>query len=136
MAENIRTTPGNEEGRVTTADLAGADRTRPTPFGAEAMPSGTEQAPESELHLFPPTDAQTLRRRWEAIQASFVDEPRRSVEDADVLVAGAMKQLAEIFAEERSGLERQWDRGDDVSTEDLRIALKRYRAFFDRLLNV
>ncbi|HKT85720.1 MAG TPA: hypothetical protein VJQ77_06525 [Novosphingobium sp.] len=86
--------------------------------------------------LFPAEDAQDLRSRWEAVQASFVDEPRRAVEDADALVAGAMKRLAETFARERSGLEEQWDRGGDVSTEDLRIALKRYRAFFGRLLAV
>jgi hypothetical protein len=50
-------------------------------------------------------------------------------------VAQVMKRLAEVFAEERSSLERQWDRGDDVSTEDLRIALQRYRSFFQRLLS-
>jgi hypothetical protein len=58
------------------------------------------------------------------------------VEQADELVASAMKRLAEVFASERSALEGQWDRGDDVSTEDLRIALQRYRAFFDRLLSI
>jgi hypothetical protein len=70
------------------------------------------------------------------IQAGFVDEPRSAVEQADSLVAGTMKRLAEMFAEERSRLESQWDRGDDVSTEDLRIALRRYRSFFGRLLSM
>ena len=70
------------------------------------------------------------------IQTQFVDEPRRSVEQADELVASAMKRLAEIFANERETLEQNWDRGDDVSTEDLRVALQRYRSFFDRLLSV
>jgi hypothetical protein len=70
------------------------------------------------------------------VQAGFVDEPRRAVEDADNLVASLMKKLAEGFANERGRLEKQWDRGDNVSTEDLRIALQRYRSFFDRLLNV
>jgi hypothetical protein len=59
-----------------------------------------------------------------------------SVEQADSLVAQVMKRLAEVFAEERSGLEQQWDRGDQVSTEDLRVAMQRYRTFFDRLLAV
>ena len=68
--------------------------------------------------------------------STFVDEPRRAVEEADGLVASAMKRLAEVFAEERSKLETQWDRGDQVSTEDLRIALQRYRAFFQRLLSI
>lgn len=101
--------------------------------GAE---KGDSVADTVDNPLFPPEDAEDLRGRWEAIQASFVDEPRRAVEDADALVAGAMKRLAETFARERSGLEEQWDRGGDVSTEDLRIALKRYRAFFGRLLAV
>jgi hypothetical protein len=78
----------------------------------------------------------SLRTRWKEIQTAFVDEPRKAVEQADGLVASAMKRLAEVFAQERSGLEQQWDRGDSVSTEDLRVALQRYRAFFDRLLSV
>jgi hypothetical protein len=86
--------------------------------------------------LFESGEAESLRSRWMTIQTQFVDEPRRSVEQADELVASAMKRLAEIFANEREGLEHNWDRGDDVSTEDLRIALQRYRSFFDRLLSV
>jgi hypothetical protein len=58
------------------------------------------------------------------------------VEQADALVAEVIKRLADSFAAERSKLEGQWGRGDDVSTEDLRIALRRYRSFFDRLLSV
>jgi hypothetical protein len=65
-----------------------------------------------------------------------VDEPRKAVEQADALVAGAMQRLAEVFAEERFRLEGQWGRGADVSTEDLRLALRRYRSFFGRLLSV
>jgi hypothetical protein len=65
-----------------------------------------------------------------------VDEPRRAVEQADSLVAGTMKRLAEIFADERNKLESQWDKGENVSTEDLRLALRRYRSFFSRLLSV
>jgi molecular chaperone GrpE (heat shock protein) len=76
-----------------------------------------------------------LRGRWSNIQAEFVDEPRRSVEEADQLVATAMQKLADGFANERASLEKQWDSGDSVSTEDLRLALQRYRTFFGRLLN-
>jgi len=86
--------------------------------------------------LFSAEEAVNLRSRWDAIQVGFVDEPRRSVQEADSLVATAMKRLAEQFAAERSTLEGQWDRGGDVSTEDLRIALRRYRSFFGRLLSV
>ena len=77
-----------------------------------------------------------LRNQWTDIQAGFVDEPRRAVERADGLVADAIKRLAETFAKERAQLEGQWDRGGDVSTEDLRQALQRYRSFFSRLLSV
>jgi hypothetical protein len=86
--------------------------------------------------LFSAEQAVNLRSRWDAIQVGFVDEPRRSVQEADSLVATAMKRLAEQFAAERSTLEGQWDPGGDVSTEDLRIALRRYRSFFERLLSV
>jgi DNA-binding ferritin-like protein len=74
--------------------------------------------------------------RWQEIQASFVDKPRDSVEHADTLVAELMQRLATSFSQARERLEQQWDNGDDVSTEDLRLALTRYRSFFDRLLSV
>jgi hypothetical protein len=90
----------------------------------------------SSTSLFETGEAESLRSRWTVIQTQFVDEPRQSVERADELVASTMKRLAQIFANEREGLEHNWDRGDNVSTEDLRIALQRYRSFFDRLLSV
>jgi|SRR5690348_16611294 hypothetical protein len=86
--------------------------------------------------LFPENEATNFRSRWTEIQAAFVDEPRRAVEQGDALVADVIKRLASSFADERSKLEGQWGRGDNVSTEDLRVALQRYRAFFDRLLSV
>lgn len=97
----------------------------------------TEQASQAdEAPLFPPDEAGQLQDRWQEVQASFVDEPRRAVQQADELVAGAIKRLAQTFADERSQLEGQWDRGDEVSTEDLRVALQKYRSFFGRLLAV
>jgi hypothetical protein len=86
--------------------------------------------------LFPENESQDFHKRWTDIQTAFVDEPRRAVERADELVAQVIKRLADSFAQERSKLEGQWGQGDNVSTEDLRVALQRYRAFFDRLLNV
>ena len=86
--------------------------------------------------LFRDEEAGQFRTRWADIQGAFVDSPRSAVERADSLVAETMKRLAEMFSEERSKLEGQWDRGDNVTTEDLRVALQRYRAFFDRLLNI
>jgi hypothetical protein len=79
-------------------------------------------------------DAEGFQGRWEEIQVRFVDEPRGAVEDADALVATVMQRLAEGFAQERERLEAQWGRGEDISTEDLRVALQRYRSFFQRLL--
>jgi hypothetical protein len=78
--------------------------------------------------------ADEFQVRWEKIQVRFVDEPRGAVEDADALVATVMQRLAEGFASERETLEAQWGRGEDISTEDLRVALQRYRSFFRRLL--
>lgn len=76
-----------------------------------------------------------FQTRWEAIQTAFVDEPRRAVEQADGLVTEVIQRLADTFASERAGLERQWSIGGDVSTEELRLALQRYRSFFKRLLS-
>ena len=92
---------------------------------------------EAEDDVPPLLSASDLDRyllRWEEIQAGFVDEPRGSVERADALVAEVMQNLTDTFAAERAGLEEQWARGEDASTEDLRVALTRYRVFFERLL--
>src|SRR5579864_3933591 len=149
--------PKNEQ--LTTADLAevsrpeimavetNAEKLGPRPVSAERNAAernlenrGTAQfgttANENATPLFPSNELENLRSRWSEVQTAFVDEPRKAVEQADNLVASAMKRLAEVFAEERSKLEKQWDRGDNVSTEDLRVALQRYRTFFQRLLSV
>jgi hypothetical protein len=84
--------------------------------------------------LFPDDELHNFRARWDQVQTSFVDEPRQAVEQADSLVANVVKRIAEQFSTERANLENQWAQGDNVSTEDLRQALKRYRSFFDRLL--
>ncbi|MCW5980721.1 MAG: hypothetical protein KIT09_21755 [Bryobacteraceae bacterium] len=123
------------ETTLTTADLAGmARREEPPPERAETPRTDEEwrQAP-----LFAEDRGGDLRRRWDAIQTSFVDDPRRSVEEADSLVAEAMRELAETFSKARSDLEQQWSHGDgEASTEDLRQALRRYRSFFHRMLAI
>jgi hypothetical protein len=144
----VRTGPREESRNVAVAGAA-ANAAMPVASGSNATPSATTasrgaaagtataMAREPEAGpLFSQEEARMLRARWDAIQVGFVDEPRRAVEEADSLVATAMKRLAEQFSEERSRLEGQWDRGGDVSTEDLRIALRRYRSFFGRLLTV
>ena len=134
--------------RLSTAELAAAAEQRSsssesggstTVIAPESRPVQRGQADQSaaaerQEPLFDSSRSESLRGRWADIQAGFVDEPRRAVEQADSLVAEVMQQLAQAFSEARSGLESQWDRGDDINTEDLRQALRRYRSFFDRLL--
>ena len=103
--------------------------------GREEFSRPAAEAVEKAM-LFRPEEAGQFRTRWTDVQGAFVDSPRSAVERADSLVAETMKRLAEMVSEERSRLEAQWDRGDNVTTEDLRVALQRYRAFFDRLLNI
>ena len=79
-------------------------------------------------------EMQKFSSQWNSIQAAFVDEPRKAVEQADKLVAEVIEHMSTTFANERKNLEGQWSRGDQVSTEDLRVALQRYRQFFQSLL--
>lgn len=141
-----------EAEQLTTADLAGTrnandvaqtdvEAGRPKPVRSErnadlqAEPRPGSAAADS-TPLFPDDQLKDLQARWDDIQTGFVDEPRSAVEHADSLVASTMQQLAEAFAKERSKLEQQWDRGDNISTEDLRMAFQRYRSFFRRLLSM
>lgn len=113
----------HDEEHITTADLV-------TP------PERTLPPSEGHPALFPAGDGDSFRNRWHDIQGGFVDEPRKAVEQADELVASVIQRLAQVFADERAKLEGDWSQGRDVSTEDLRQALRRYRSFFDRLLSV
>ena len=121
-----------------TADIAQGQQTQGTAGVAQQLEAadGETMQQADEAPLFPTEEAGELQDRWQEVQASFVDEPRQAVQQADELVAGAIKKLAQTFADERSQLEGQWDRGDQVSTEDLRVALQKYRTFFGRLLAV
>jgi hypothetical protein len=109
--------------RLTTADIAETD-------DAQAPMSRDTGAPDRSRN------GDRERERWHTLQARFVDDPRDTVADADALVAELLQELAGTFSSARADLERQWTAGDDVSTEDLRVALQRYRSFFERLLNV
>jgi glutathione S-transferase len=90
---------------------------------------------ETQTPLLPHEQGDELAERWQEIQASFVDRPQKAVQDADALVAELMQRITTTFAAERERLEKQWAEGDDVSTEDLRVALTSYRSFFGRLLS-
>jgi len=123
--------------QVSTADLA-RDRGDGREAAREAEPRvHRSNMPEPKAApLFSDDAAGELRERWTDVQAGFVDEPKSAVEEADALVAEVMKRLTDGFATERQALEQQWSRGDDASTEDLRVALRRYHSFFDRLLSI
>ena len=119
----------SEERVLTPADLAAtAELPKPPP---EAAPDSEQLAP-----LFVPDVATDFRTRWDAVQIGFVDDPAQAVRKADELVAQVMKSLAETFSNERVKLEGQVDQTDSASTENLRVALRRYRSFFQRLLSL
>lgn len=137
MADTVQDQTLDRDRPAGTAELAAAGNSTESLARGDAGADAAASTPDAgAAPLFPENEAGELRRRWDSVQASFVDEPRRAVEQADELVANAMKRLAETFANERAALESQWDRGDSVSTEDLRLALQRYRSFFGRLLAV
>ena len=120
-----------EDERPTTADEPSAARSEPSQMATE--PSSE---PSTERSLFADNDLSGLRSRWDDVQAAFVDDPKECVHKADTLVAEVVEQLTTGFSDARSRLEAQWARGENASTEDLRVALKRYRDFFQRLLSV
>lgn len=130
---------------LSTADLA--QKNEEGRFGSDGDMEQMETSPMDHTEssnmtdgkyvpLLPGNEADQFRSRWNDVQAEFVDDPDTSVQTADSLVAQVMKRVAEIFAEERDRLEAQWRQGEEVSTEDLRVALQRYRSFFNRLLSL
>jgi hypothetical protein len=126
----------SEERKLSTSDIAAAmDRSAgPAPVRKEGLPGETVE--EGPTPLFGGDELSGYRTRWSGIQTGFVDEPRKAVEEADALVAEVMKRLADVFSDERRQLEAHWEQTDKVSTEDLRVAMRRYRSFFERLLSV
>ena len=144
-------TERREELERSGADVTDAVRRESIESGSETEPQVLERevkfsqpdagladagAPSSDAALLASDVVENLKAKWSEIQTSFVDEPRRAVQQADGLVTETIQGLAQRFGSERARLEAQWDRGGDVSTEDLRLALQRYREFFSRLLTV
>jgi hypothetical protein len=126
-ASTDRTSPGQHR-------LGDAQTEQPTSAIQTAVGSDLGAGDQAHTPLLADDELQGILMRWKDIQAQFVDEPRRAVQDADALVADLMQRLARMFASERDQLESRWASGDDVSTEDLRRGLRRYRSFFERLL--
>lgn len=91
-------------------------------------------ARDEDAAFLPDDRMTTLRDRWEQIQTGFVDDPRGSVSDAHAMVGQLVDELTQTFTRERSALEEQWGKNEAPDTEALRVALQRYRSFFNRLL--
>jgi hypothetical protein len=106
--------------------------------GQSQSMAATQGMPQSERleALFPPDTTAKYRARWADVQSSFVDDPRQAVAEGDELVAEVMQSLAESFAHERERLEDDLSHTGDASTETLRVGLRRYRSFFERLLSL
>jgi hypothetical protein len=113
-----------------------ADTAAPDAEAPEAEPVSAKHEASTEEVLFADDDLAELRARWAGVQAAFVDDPKDCVHQADALVSDLFEQLTSGFAQVRSRLEEQWVRGEEASTEDLRLILMHYREFFERLLAV
>ena len=124
----------NDPSLATTTTDAPRAQGEPLATGDESSSAQTE--PSTEKSLFAEDELSGLRSRWDDVQAAFVDDPKKCVQEADALVAEVVEQLTTGFSAARSRLEAQWARGEEASTEDLRLSLKRYREFFQRLLSV
>jgi hypothetical protein len=126
------------EQELTTSDIARPNDPVDEPTAREREQTGEQAetaADTTTQPLLSEDAAGKYQGRWQRIQTGFVDEPRNAVREADALVAELMQELAAGFSQARDALEAQWDSGDDVSTEELRVALTRYRSFFERLLS-
>src|SRR6476646_3677971 len=131
--------PATAQPRQSAAAEPSSATMRTDPPAAQTERSGTEtgmSTDQSRTNSLFADDTSGLRSRWDDVQAAFVDDPKECVQKADTLVAEVVEQLTNGFSEARSRLEAQWSRGEEASTEDLRLALKRYREFFQRLLSV
>jgi hypothetical protein len=138
--------PGLDEDRgsdqnLSTADLASASAqpettNTPADTSADARPDAGRRGTGDGDEAPPLIDEEKVtgfRDRWQNVQTGFVDDPQQAVREADELVAAVISALATTFAEHKSELEGQWQQGEPA-TEELRIALRRYRSFFDQLL--
>jgi hypothetical protein len=132
----------SRERNLTTADLAASANNPPISPSDRSMRDGSidrvqPSREEAELaQLFNDEATQAFRSQWDVVQRSFVDDPHEAVRAGDELVAQVIKSLAESFSEQRSVLESELGQTDQSSTENLRLALRRYRSFFERLLSI
>jgi hypothetical protein len=116
------------EGLPEPATAADTPAAQQTPAAAD-----TPAAAGASASLLGSLDAADIRARFRDIQAGFVDEPRQAVEEAGRFVDDLVRQVAEALKAQRGQLAGATAEG---STEDLRLALRAYRQFVDRLLGM
>lgn len=135
LAEKTLTTAD----RATATEIPTAQR-EVNPVTPEPAISNSDSTVHNDVEVLAPLflaeAAEKFRSRWDAVQIGFVDDPRQAVQRADELVAQVMKSLAETFSNERANVERRFEERSDATTENLRVALRRYRSFFQRLLSL
>ncbi|MFF0477688.1 hypothetical protein [Streptomyces sp. NPDC004284] len=125
---------GPADGDAVTKSTTGTDTSTHAERGVSTASVLDERSVDDLPQLLSAGDEETFRTRWHELQSQFVDDPRQAVHEADSLVADVMQKTAAAFADHRKSLEAQWRQGEDVDTESLRTALRRYRSFFHRLL--
>jgi hypothetical protein len=121
---NATESPRNDSSVRVSPEIPVYDNSTGTPVDSLALPDGT---------LLANSSSGQVSDRWQTIQVGFVDDPRRAVSEAHALVAELVQRIVDSFTSERDALEQQWQSGGDVSTEELRLCLQRYRGFFTRL---
>ena len=112
------------------------ERPAPAPVSMPETKAPTRNEDDSLEPLFSPDAARDFRASWDAVQIGFVDDPKQAVRQADDLVRQVLDDLARSFSNERSALDGSADAASQASTENLRLALRRYRSFFQRLLSL
>jgi hypothetical protein len=128
--------PSGEPRSNVTPITARGERPANPPSPLPGIEPAQSTAEGQQTQLFAHDEGERFRSDWQTVQAGFVDDPRHAIEEADRLVTRTITRLTEHFDGERSKLKEQWSRGDNVSTEDLRLSLHKYRAYFDRLLSL
>jgi hypothetical protein len=130
MAERVRVV----EESVDVHEAADEAEAPPEPIVVGPSTVAGEETEGPEI-LLPAGRRDELRRVWLEVQSSFIDEPQDAVRKADGLVQELLRSVAEGFESARRELEGDWQRGEEVNTESLRLAFRRYRTLFERLLS-
>jgi hypothetical protein len=128
--------PVHDAGHGTDHGIGQAATSREVDHPQANQSAHADGSAESEREpLVPQQRAAEYGRRWDAVKGGFVDEPRQAIAEADQIVAELLEELQALFHDQRRDIEQGID-AESTSTEDLRLALRRYSSFFARLLSV